>query len=432
MRWVANLCYLVAALIYLPRLLYEMVLLKKNRGGWTERRGHLRRLSSGRPRVWIHAVSLGEMNATRSLVASLRERRPDCEVVLSTTTDTGYARGRELYPDLYVFRYPLDLSWIVFRAMDRIKPSLIILVELELWHNLSSIAAARGIPVAIFNGRLSERSSRRYKLIGGLVRSMFARVTWVGAQDAAYAGRFEELGVPRDRITVTGSVKYDTAPTDPNVPGVEELRADLGLPPAAVFWVCGSTGPGEEEIILRAYTSLRERCPDLWLSLVPRKPERFDDVARVIEKAGYACFRRSAPQARRAIDLDTPDRRSVILGDTMGELRKFYALSTVAFVGRSLVPMGGSDVIEAAALSKPILVGPHVDNFADAVSQLRAKGGIVITQPDQLAEDVGKTIEDREFAARLSRNARAVVQENLGATARALDALVPLLLPTES
>jgi 3-deoxy-D-manno-octulosonic-acid transferase len=427
MLWVADLCYVLAGLIYLPHLLYEMVFLKKNRHGWTERRGCLDSLPPDRQRIWIHAVSLGEMNATRSLVAALREQWPDGQVVISTTTDTGYARGRELYPDLYVFRCPLDFSWIVRRALSRINPSLIVLVELEVWHNLTLLASRQGLPVVVFNGRLSEHSFRRYRMIQALVRPMFARLAWVGAQDAAYARRFQNLGVAPDRITVTGSVKYDTAPTDPDVPGAEELREDLGLAADEWLWVCGSTGPGEEEIILRAYAALRGDLPHLRLAIVPRKPERFDEVARLIERTGYPCFRRSASGGRTVSALDQPGRPAVILGDTMGELRKFYALACVVLVGRSLVPMGGSDVIEAAALAKPLLVGPHVQNFADAVEQLKLRDGLRMTTPEHLAADVKSILENPDLARSLAASARSVVQANLGATARTLSALLSVL-----
>ncbi|UCG34329.1 MAG: 3-deoxy-D-manno-octulosonic acid transferase [Phycisphaerales bacterium] len=427
MLWVADLCYMLAGLIYLPRLVYEMVFLKKNRRGWTERLGHLRSLPPGRLRIWVHAVSLGEMNATRSLIAAIREQFPDGDVVISTTTDTGYARGRGLYPDLYVFRYALDFSWIVRRALNRLNPSLIVLVELEVWHNLSLLAARRRVPVVVFNGRLSERSRRRYRLVKALVRPMFGRLAWVGAQDATYARRFEDLGVPPERITVTGSVKYDTAPTDPNVPGVDELRAELGLADDEPLWVCGSTGPGEEEIILRAYEVLSGDLPRLRLAIVPRKPERFDEVARLIERSGYPCFRRSAPGGRTACALDQPGRPAVILGDTMGELRTFYALASVVLVGRSLVPMGGSDVIEAAALAKPLLVGPHVENFADAVEQLRLQDGLRVTTPERVSADVKEILNYPELARSLSANARSVVRANLGATDRTLMALLSVL-----
>jgi 3-deoxy-D-manno-octulosonic-acid transferase len=424
---VADLCYFLAGLVYLPRLLYEMVFFKKNRRGWTERRGHLCSLPTDRRRIWVHAVSLGEMNATRSLVTAARQQWPDTDVVISTTTDTGYARGRELYPDLYVFRYPLDFSWIVRRALNRINASLIVLVELEVWHNLSLLATRRHLPVVVFNGRLSERSFRRYRMIRFLVRPMFGRLAWVGAQDGTYARRFQELGVPHERIAVTGSVKYDTAPTDPNVPGAEELRGQLGLAVGEPLWVCGSTGPGEEEIVLRVYGALRGDLPGLRLAIVPRKPERFDEVASLIERAGYPCLRRSASGTSTAPALDQPGRPAVILGDTMGELRQFYALASVVFVGRSLVPMGGSDVIEAAALAKPLLVGPHVHNFADAVEQLRLCGGLRMTTPEHLVADVKSVLENPDLSRSLSANARSVVQANLGATERTLSALFSVL-----
>jgi 3-deoxy-D-manno-octulosonic-acid transferase len=326
--------------------------------------------------VWLHGVSLGEINATRTIVAELRRRTPETVVVISSTTQTGLERARTLYPKHTVFRFPLDFSFIIRRLLRRIRPSIIVLMELEVWPNLIEVATARDIPVIIANGRVTEaKSVRRFDrpIVRALARRMFRKICWVGAQDETYAERFIRLGVPPACVEVSGSVKYDAAGIEDRVEGQDELAGEMAVAISQPLWVCGSTGPGEEEIVLDAYAAALREVPDLQLAIIPRKPERFEKVARLIGERGYACLRRSGCSPLVPSGVSEP--RPVFLGDTMGELRKFYALATVAFVGRSLVPLGGSDVMEVAGLAKPLLVGPHTENFAEAVELLLASGG---------------------------------------------------------
>jgi len=478
MRWLADIAYLLAGLIYLPVALYHALILGKNRRGWRQRFGGVPTFDPTVSRIWIHAVSLGEINATPRLVAALRERLPEADVVLSTTTDTGYARAVQLYGADRVFRFPLDFSPIVARVLRRVRPTMIVLVELEVWYNLVRIAKRLGIPVAIVNGRLTERSARRFHWLGSLGGSMFRDLTWVGAQNETIAARFRSLGVPLDRIEVTSSLKWDTAEISDRIDGTDEAARSLGLDRSRPIWVCGSTGPGEEEMILDAHHALQlsmtpeasertsskfkfqrpktmERdapvphpfrtsnfelptsagpvacapgsdCKVPVLVLVPRKPERFEEVARSIADAGFVCIRRSQrPDGTRVA---TDSGGSVVLGDTMGELRKFYSLADVVFVGRSLVPLGGSDPMEVAALGKPIVVGPHMENFESAVSLLRSADAIrVVETADDLPSVIGELLADSSARARLGAAAREVVLRNQGATQRTADRLVRLM-----
>ena len=428
MRLIADFAYLLAGLLYLPVALYQAIVLGKNRHGWRERFGFVRRYDSDRPRIWIHAVSLGEINATPRLVEALRARRPDVEIVFSTTTDTGYARGVQLYGADRVFRFPLDFSLVIARVLKRVRPSLIVLVELEVWYNLVRMATRRGVPVAVVNGRLTERSRRRFGKLGGAVRSMFSDLAWVGAQDESIAGRFRELGAARNRVEVTSSMKWDTATVCDGVDGAEALGRALGIGDSTPLWVCGSTGPGEEVLLLDTYRHLvratNEKAPVL--AIVPRKPERFDEVARLIERRGFACVRRSVHGD------DNPASSlpggGVVLGDTMGELRKFYSLADVVFVGRSLVPMGGSDPMEVAALGKPIIIGPYTGNFRLPVEALlRAEAIRVVESSDELRDALAAVLQDGALAEALGRHARQVVLDHQGATQRTADGLVRLL-----
>ena len=478
MVWLTDVCYLLAAIALLPRLAYDAIVLGKHRTGWRERFGHIAPRKGDQPLVWIHAVSLGEMNATRSIVKALSERLPGCKVIVSATTDTGFARGVELYGADRVIRYPLDFSWVVRRVLDRVRPTMVVLMELEVWFNLVRECDRRGVPVAVINGRLTERSQRRFRWIRGPAARMFGRLAWVGAQDESIAGRFRNVGVPADRVSITSSLKWDTALVADAVPGSEAVRAAMSIPSDRPVWVCGSTGPGEEALILEAYRWIQDRpgsgaaqglqgskglqscepkaragadvvnsgsmagvaveapkqgfpCPVL--VIVPRKPERFDEVAGMMASAGFDCVRRSRrPDGFVNADIDrTSDHMRVFLGDTIGELRKFYSLADVVFVGRSLVPMGGSDPIEVAALGKPIIAGPHMENFEAAVADLKAVGALrTAVNAEALAKVVTELLSDEARRREMGDRARDVVLRNQGATERTVSRLVDLFHET--
>jgi 3-deoxy-D-manno-octulosonic-acid transferase len=424
-----DILYGLALLSGWPYLLYRRWRRGPSDTPWREYLGHVPVRPVSARCVWLHGVSLGEINATRTIVAELHHRSPDTVVVISSTTRTGREQARKLYSRLVTFRFPLDFSSAVRRALERLRPSVIVLMELEVWPNLLELAAARDIPVIIANGRVTETKSVRWFArwpVRWLARRMFRRLYWVGAQDATYRARFVELGVSPERVEVTGSVKYDAAETGDRIEGQDELAQEMGIVPSRPLWVCGSTGPGEEALVLDAYARLREPFPDLQLALIPRKPERFDEVAQLIVQRGYACLRRStgAPVVPAGVTEPTP----VFLGDTMGELRKFYALATVVLVGRSLVPMGGSDVMEAAGLAKPVLVGPYTENFAEAVNLLLAEGGCRrVSSAEGLAGPVSDLLRHPERRRQMGTAARAAIISRRGATARIVDRILGLL-----
>lgn len=379
--------------------------------------------------VWIHGVSLGEINATRTIVAELRRRAPHAVVVISSTTQTGLARARELYPGQVVFRFPLDFSFAVRRVLRTLRPSLIVLMELEAWPNLLEITTRRQIPVMIANGRATDdKSVRRFEwpIVRSVARRMFGQISWVGAQDESHAARFRRLGVPAERVVVTGSLKYDSADIADSIDGQTALREEMGMDAGRPLWVCGSTGPNEEGIILDAYARLLEKHPQLQLAIIPRKPERFDEVARLIVDRGYACLRRNsgAPQ----LPTHAVEPRPVFFGDTLGELRKFYALADVVFVGRSLVPMGGSDLMEVAGLSKAMLAGPHTENFAEVAGLLKAANAMtVVRNAEELADGVAKLLDSTEERIRMGRAARATILERRGATEKTVQRMLGYL-----
>ena len=427
-----NALYVLLALLYLPLLLYQMLVLKKNRRGWAERFGHIPAIPAQSRSIWIHAVSLGEINATRTLVARLQQQFPNHRIVVSATTDTGYAAGCRLYPDLQVMRFPLDFSWIIRRVLRRIRPEIIVLMELEVWPNLIQIAKCQGIKVGIANGRVThEKSMRRFQLpvVRSVAQKMFGQLDWVAAQNPLYAERFIRLGVPGDRINVVGSLKYDTASVADRVDGDTDLAAELGIDHQTPLIVAGSTGPGEEAMLLDAYQILIQKIPGLQLALIPRKPERFDEVARLIEKRKLICIRRSQPNPSSSTDLQ--NATPVFLGDTMGELRKFYSLADVIFIGRSLIPLGGSDPIEAAALGKPLCFGPYMENFSDAVEQLCSAGA---AQQIKTAADLVDVLEvnfnNPQAMQAAGQKGQEIIKQNIGATDRTV-AIIKFNVPLD-
>lgn len=421
--WLADAAYLALGL---PILSYRILVKGKDRHGWKERMGYLPRRDAARPALWVHCVSLGEANLVRSLIDQARIRLPDTDLLVSSTTDTGFERATKLYSDFAsVFRFPLDFSRWINRALDRLAPSAIVLAELETWPNLLELASRRNIPVAIVNGRLTERSFRRYRRVRPLVQPMFRSLSLVCAQDAAIAARFEALGVPADRIRIVPSMKFDTAEVADTVAGAEELAAQLGVHEQTELWVAGGTGDGEERVILDAHRRIRQKRPDARLAIVPRKPERFDEVAETITRMGFRCLRRSKCKLPAAQALASDQ---VVLGDTMGELRKFYSISKVAFVGRSLVPMGGSDMMEAAGLARPVLVGPHTFNFAEPMKVLvEAGAACVVPGEDELAAKVVELLADRGRAEEMGRCGQEAIRANKGGSRQTLDLLCDLL-----
>ena len=424
-----DLIYLLAVSLGWPYLIYRRL----TRG---PSNATLRELLGGVPSrpvagkcIWIHGVSLGEINAARTIVREIKSRSPETVVVISSTTRTGLDRARALYREHIVFRYPLDFSFAIRSVLRRIRPSAIVLMELEVWPNLIEVTAARGIPVMIANGRVTEgKSMRRFGLpiVRAAARRMFAKLSFIGAQEQIYADRFIALGARPGCVEVTGSVKYDAADIADWIEGQDALAREMGIDRSAPLWTAGSTGPGEEAILLDAYSNLLDAFPDLQLAIVPRKPERFDEVAALIVERGFTCLRRSS-------GLPTPARgddptRHVFLGDTMGELRKFYALSTVVFVGRSLTPMGGSDVMEAAGLAKPVLIGPHTENFAEAVEVLIQCGGAQrVCSAADLVEHVTALLREPQRCEKMGAAAQAGVISKQGATRRTVEQILDRL-----
>jgi 3-deoxy-D-manno-octulosonic-acid transferase len=427
MAWLLNIIYFLALLIYSPKIIYRMIAQNRYKQGWRQKLGKISRRSPNKPCIWIHAVSVGEVNATRTLIPALIKTLPDCEIVISTTTDTGFARAQALYAKEHsVFYYPADFSWIVKRAFKNIKPAICLLMELEVWPNFAVTAQKTNTPIVILNGRISEKSYPRYKLIKPVTKWMFSKVTTFLVQTNQYRQRFCALGTDPDKIIVTNSLKYDTAVIYDKAPGSDELAQQLNITTEPLF-AAGGTGPGEEKIILDTFEKLKNHSElkNLRTAIIPRKPERFDAVAQLASQSSYDFVRYSTLKGTENKLDSKPD---IIIGDTMGDLTKFYSLASVTFVGRSMVKMGGSDMMEPAALGKCIILGPHTFNFQQTVDALlENNSAIEVHNPHQLYQAALKCLTNTELANGYGQKARQVIKDNQGATQKSVEEIARIL-----
>lgn len=427
MKFVLDLLYLLAAVAYSPVVIYRVFRHNRYRTGWAERFGRITRRNPDKKCIWLHAVSVGEVNAAKTIIEEIEKRFSDFEIVVSTTTDTGFARASSLLGgNHHVFYFPFDFSWVMRRAFGNIRPAVCLLMELEVWPNFVATAHRASVPVVVVNGRISDKSFAGYKRVRLFAKTVFSRIAVILAQTEEYAQRFRQIGAVAKNVVVTGSLKYDTAQIVDNVAGSEALAEQLGIG-GDRLWVVGATGPGEEKMILDVYSLLvkQDRFADLRLVIVPRKPERFDEVARMIEDAGFEFLRYSSI---KDTDAGPANKTPVILGDTMGDLRKFYSLATIIFVGRSLVPMGGSDMMEAAALGKCTIFGPHAFNFRQTVDALLADDGAILAGDErELLQTIQKCLAEPDYAQAIAHRGREVIRKNQGATERSLEQIEKLL-----
>lgn len=382
---------------------------------WPERLGMVAAVAGERP-IWLHAVSVGEVLAALPLIEALLARYPSLPLLVTTTTPTGSERVREALGARVLHVYaPYDLSGAVRRFLERTRPRLALVMETELWPNLYAGLRRRRIPLLLLNARLSARSARGYRRLGSLVRGTLACVDFIAAQGRDDAERLLALGAPTERVAVLGNIKFDLAPLPELDAAASELRARW---PGRPVLIAASTHEGEDEQVLDAYAQLKTRFPQLVLFLVPRHPERFERVAALVTGRGYALSRRSRSEAGA----------EVYLGDTMGELMTLYAAADVAFVGGSLVPTGGHNPIEPAALGLPVLCGPHVFNFAEITGLLCAAGGAQrVADAGELAREVALLLEDPARARAMGTAARSEVQRHRGALERMLERITPHL-----
>lgn len=419
--YLLNTLYLTLLVGASPWLLWTAWRTGKYRAGFAPKLlGHAPLRRGDRPCIWLHAVSVGEVNLLGTLIEELKTRRPEADLVLSTTTKTGYEVAQKKYAELTTFYCPLDFSWAVDRAIQRIRPDLLVLAELELWPNLIRAAKGRGVPVAVVNGRISDSSYRGYQRICWLIGPLLRQLDVIGVQDEAIGERFRCLGAPAEKIVVTGSLKYDGAETERDNPRTRALRRLAALADGDQIWLAGSTQEPEESYVIEAFAALSAGYPQLRLVFVPRHPERFDEVAALLDQSGLTWQRRTELDEA----LGEQWRTQVLLVDAMGELGAWWGMAKIAYVGGSLGSRGGQNMIEPAAYGAAVCFGPNTRNFRDIVARLlEADAAVVVADKHELRQFVEHCLDHPEEAAALGQRAQQLVKANLGATPRTVDLL---------
>ncbi|MET0071034.1 MAG: lipid IV(A) 3-deoxy-D-manno-octulosonic acid transferase [Candidatus Thiodiazotropha sp.] len=419
MRYLYTLIFTLLIPVYLLRIYWRGFRAPAYRKRWLERFGFFETPveQSG---IWVHAVSVGEVQAVAQLVGRLIDRYPDMPLLITTTTPTGADRVKAMFGNDVTHRYaPIDLPWVVRRFLGQFQPRLLILVETEIWPNLIYYAKLEGVPTLLANARLSVRSARGYHRVAGLTREALRNLTLVAPHAEADAERFHTLGARPERIEVTGSIKFDVHLPGSLLERVDVLRREWGG--QRPVWIAASTHEGEDEMVLQAHAAIRKLLPEALLVLVPRHPERFERVGQLVEEAGFTLVRRTQ---QLPCEKDT----AVFLGDTMGELTLFLGASDVAFIGGSLVPHGGHNILEATAQGVAVVFGPHMFNFTE-ISELflQHQAATQVENLEALADQVARWLSDASERSRVGEAGRELVEQNRGALDR-LTRLVDRLL----
>ncbi|MDX1432121.1 MAG: lipid IV(A) 3-deoxy-D-manno-octulosonic acid transferase [Gammaproteobacteria bacterium] len=392
---------------------------------WGERFGRISALDGDRPTLWVHAVSVGEVQAAVPLVRALRAEDRDVRIVVTTTTPTGRERVRQALGNSVLHRYaPYDLPGAVRRFLERVRPRLVIIMETELWPNILHQCARRRVPVLLANARLSEQSAASYRRIASTARRMLSSIACIAAQTRHDAERFIALGARPDCVRVTGNTKFDVRLPASLNEEAQVLRRCFGVDRGV--WIAASTHDGEEQQVLEAYRRVLATLPDSLLVLVPRHPDRAQAVAALARKLGYAVVMRSENPTSCA-------EVGIFIGDSMGELPLFYAASDVAFVGGSLVPEGGHNMLEPAALGIPIVFGPHVHDVAEISERLEeVAAGTRVENSEELAATVLRYMGDANLRHVAGQRGREFVQQNRGALNLVMELVDALMAPAEA
>lgn len=409
----------LSVLLTSPWWLWRMLRSGKYRAGLWERLGRVpARLGRSGGAVWVHAVSVGEVLAMSTTIARLRDEGH--RVLVSTTTDTGQKLARERFGAENVFYFPLDFALAVRPYLRAIRPALLVLAEAEFWPNVLRLAKQSEARVAVVNARISDRSFPRYRRFRSLMRAMLANVDVFLAQSGQDARRLMEIGADRTRVSIAGNLKFDLKPPEKTAL-VPALRSALQREQAGPVIVAGSTLAGEEEILLDAFAAAQKEFPKAVLVLAPRHPERFGTVAGLLQSRGASWGRRSEWNEL------APLAGSVLLLDSIGELAAIYELAQLAFVGGSLVPAGGHNIVEPARFAVPVVVGPHTENFREIVETFRRAEAVLVADREKLSGSFLELLRDEAKRAALGAKAANVVRQNTGAASRTVDALLALL-----
>ena len=419
---------LIVAVIASPWFIYQAVRYKKYVGSFGQRMGYLPVSFNmdGDESIWIHAVSVGEVLTARPLISELKRRYPNLRLFLSTTTMAGQQLARRSVQDVdAVFYFPFDLGFVVRRTLDLVRPKLFIMMETEIWPNLLRECRDRGIKTAVVNGRISARSFPRYRMIRPMMRRVLDHIDRFLVQSEESARRFIDLGADPARVVVTGSLKFDSlelSSTALQARARDRVLRYFRVPASRPVIVSGSTMKGEEAQVLRAFRKVRTSAPNTLLVLAPRNPERFGEVEQLARSEGWKVARRSD------LAVDAEPRVDIVILDTIGELATIYQIATIVFVGGSLVATGGHNVLEPAVFGKPIVFGPHMQNFLEIADAFVSNGaGVQLSGDEELEEAFLSLMSDPVRRARLGAAARALVEANRGANDKSITVLSALL-----
>ena len=429
MGYLLNVVYALVLAIAAPWLAWQSWRTGKYREGWRAKfLGQAPIRNDERPCLWLHAVSVGEVYVLAPIIERWERLHPDWEIVISTTTRAGHEAAQKRYGPRTIFYCPLDFTWAVKRAVRAVRPDLLVLAELELWPNLIHAARQHGARIAVINGRLGEKSFRGYECIRWLVHRALNEIELVAVQNESYAARFRQLGAPHAQIHVTGSIKFDGARTDRNNADSRRLGKLAGFELEDVVFLAGSTQAPEEEVAIETFRELRPLFPRLRLVLVPRHPERFEEVASLLDREGVRWQRRSKID-QSPIDQDT----RVLLVDAVGELAAWWGTATIGFVGGSLGNRGGQNMIEPSAYGVAVCFGPNTWNFHDVVAlMLEREAAVVVHNGKQLMDFVRQCLEEPAFAQTLGARAQKLVLEQAGAADRTISLLSELAARCEN
>ena len=421
--------WLLILFISLPWLAWRFVSKGKNRRGWKQKlfgAVAAKPKPQGAKRVWLHAVSVGEVHLLQTLVRHLLEANQSLELVISTTTETGYDRAVALFANSHqVCFFPFDFSWAIRNAIRRIEPDLLILAELELWPNLIHISAASGLPVVVANGRLSQNSHQNYRRFGFLTRPMFQKLHHVGAQDSLSGDRFVDCGCDMGRVTVTGNMKYDAIETNrmnPKSQLCRDVASGFGIAESDQILIGGSTQIEDETVAVEAWLKLRSSFPALKLIIVPRHPDRVSEIEKLLNDNGLSANRRS--EQGKPVSLS-----DILIIDVIGELSGWWGLANVAFVGGSMGSRGGQNMIEPAAYGVPVSFGPNTSNFRSTVDGLLTnEAAVVVHDADELANFAKRMLADPYESNAIGKRAQQFVLQHRGAADRTVELVTESLL----
>lgn len=415
-----NALLVLLTILLSPFILFKLLTVPKYRGGLTQKLGRVRKgvvkllAADGERPIWVHAVSVGEVMAAHPLIRDLKKKYPRRPFLLSTVTVTGNLTARQRVPEAdAIFFFPFDYPWTVRRVISRINPAIVLVAETELWPNFFRELRRQGIPSAVINGRISPRSYERYRKFKGFFSLVFRNVDLFCMQTLEDAARIRDIGASPDAVQITGNLKFDQKLTAVVKPALQIVGGRSVI-------TAGSTHRGEEAILLEIFTRLRKKYTDLILIIAPRHPERFNEVCGLVTNSGYECQRRTR--------LKGPVKDIVLL-DTIGELRAFYGICDIAFVGGSLVKVGGHNLLEPAAVKKPVIFSRYMFNFKEiSEAIIRAGGGVLVKDKEELYEQLDSLLADKRRAASMGEQAYQVIAANSGATNRTIEAISGLIL----